>query len=152
MKRLLILFLLTPLPVVAAPKCQWVSEPTPQAVIQIREIGPIGILSADLTWKGKVVRSLLMGQPNGYGSRWWGYKGKDGEIVDGGRLVPFIGNQPTRGTNAEDLSKTASKKALLIGMGSDLHYSGFREELDLITAAEGFWQIPTNCHTPGRGW
>ena len=79
MKRLLILFFLAPLPVVAAPKCQWVSETTPEAVIQIGEVSPIGILSADLAWKGKVIRSLLMGQPNGYGSRWWAYDSKDGK-------------------------------------------------------------------------
>ena len=152
MKRLLILFLLASLPVVAAPKCQWVSETTPEAVIQIGEVSPIGILSADLAWKEKVIRSLLMGQPSGYGSRWWAYDSKDGKPIGGGRLLPFRGNQPTRGTNPEDLSKTAPKKALFIGMGSDLYYSDFREELDLIRAAEGFWQIPTNCETPGRGW
>ena len=152
MKQLLILFLLAPLPVVAAPKCQWVSETTPEAVIQIGEVSPIGNLSADLAWKGKVIRSLLMGQPNGYGSRWWRYKGKDGEFVGGGRLVTFRGNQPTRGSNPGYLSKTAAKKALFIDMGSDLYYSNFRREMDLIRAAEGFWQIPTNCDTPGRGW
>ena len=153
MKKLSFLILICiATPVMADPKCQWVSEPTPEAVIQIGKVSPTGVLSAELVWKGKAVRSLLMGQPNGYGSRWWGYKGKDGEIVGGGRLVPFRGNQPTRGTNPEDLSKTAPKKALFVGMGSDHYYSDFRGELDLIRAAEGFWQIPTNCETPGRGW
>ena len=150
MKQLLVLLLLTPLPAVASPKCQWVSEPTPEAVIQIGEVSPTGVLSAELVWKGKAVRSLLMGQPNGYGSRWWKYKGKDGEIVDGGRLVPFKGDQPTRGTNPEDLSKTAPKKVLFIGMGSDLYYSDFRQNWDLIRAAEGFWRVPPHCKIPGR--
>jgi len=152
MKALLLLLLLTPLPATASPKCQWVSEPTPDAVIQIGERSSPSALSAELVWKGKVIRSLLMGQPNGYGSRWWAYEGNDGKIIHGGRLVPFIGNQPTRGTKREDLSKTAPKKALFIGMGADLYYTEFRGELDIIRAAEGFWKIPTNCKTPGWGW
>ena len=153
MKKLSFLILICiATPVMAEPKCQWVSEPTPEAVIQIGEISPTGVQSAELVWKGKPIRSLVMGQPNGYGSRWWRYKGKDGEFVGGGRLVTFRGNQPTRGSNPGYLSKTAAKKALFIDMGSDLYYSNFRREMDLIRAAEGFWQIPTNCDTPGRGW
>lgn len=152
MKPLLILFLLAPSPVIASSKCQWVSESTPDAVIQIGELRPPGVLSAELVWRGKVVRSLLMGQPNGYGSRWWGYEGNDGYPDRVRRLVPFKGNQPTRGTKPENRSETALKKALFIGMGANLYYTDFRGELDLIRAAEGFWQIPTNCETPGQGW
>ncbi|KZR89898.1 hypothetical protein MITS9508_00972 [Synechococcus sp. MIT S9508] len=151
MKRLIVLVLLAPSPVIASPKCQWVSEPNPDAVIQIGEVSPIGILSAELVWKGKVIRSLLMGQPNGYGSRWWAHKGNDGKPIGGGRLVPFRGNQPTRGTNREELGETAPRKALIVGLGSDIYYSDMRGERGLITAAEGFWHIPTNCETPGRG-
>ena len=151
MKCLLILSLLAPLPAIAAPKCEWVSEPTPDAVIQIGEVSPIGILSADLMWQGKVIRTLLMGQPNGYGSRWWAYKGQDGESVGGGRLVTFRGDQPTRGTNPEVLDQSAPRKAMLVGLGGDLYYTDFRGELDLIRAGEGFWQVPSNCNTPGRG-
>ncbi len=137
----------------ASPRCQWVSDPTPEAVIQISKVSPLGVVSADLVWKGKVIRSLLMGQPNGYGSRWWAYERKDGEMVGGGRLVTFRGNQPTRGVHPGNLSKTAPKKALLVGLGSDLYYTDSRGEWDLIRAAEGFWEIPSNCDTPGRcGW
>ena len=153
MKRLLILsLLLTPLPAAASPQCQWISEITPDAVIQIGEVNPGGVLSGELVWKGKVVRSLLMGQPNGYGSRWWAYKGSNGKPIGGGRLVPFRGNQPTRGTNPEVLNKAAPRKALFIGMGADIYYSDMRGERSLITAAEGFWEIPADCITPGRGW
>ncbi len=66
-------------------KCSWVSEPVPDAVIHIQETSPIGIVSAELAWKGKVIRSLLMGQPNGYGSQ-WSFKGQDGQPVGGGVL------------------------------------------------------------------
>ena len=152
MRTLLFLLLLTPLPAAASPKCHWVSEPIPEAVIQIGEVNPGGGISAELIWKGKVVRSLLMGQPNGYGSRWWAYKGNNGKPIGGGRLVTFRGNQPTRGTNPGRPSKIFLQKALFIDMGADIYYSNMRGERDLITAAEGFWQIPANCKTPGRGW
>ncbi|CAI8160229.1 MAG: Uncharacterised protein [Prochlorococcus marinus str. MIT 9215] len=133
-------------------KCSWVSEPVPDAVIHIQETSPIGIVSADLAWKGKVIRSLLMGQPNGYGSQWWSFKGQDGQPVGGGRLVPFRGNEPSRsrGRNPGERSDAAPKKALLVGLGSSLYYSDFREEGDLSRAGEGFWKLPDHCFFPGR--
>ena len=53
MKRLLFLSLLAFLPVVASLKCHWVSEPNPEAAIQIGEVSSIGILSAELYGKGR---------------------------------------------------------------------------------------------------
>ena len=150
----LLLPLLLPLPTspaMASSSCLWVSNSHPEALIQFGEISPLGVFSADLVWKGKIIRSLLMGQPNGYGSRWWAYEGKGKEMVGGGRLLTFRGNQPTRGVHPDKLSNTQPKQALLVGLGSDLYYTDSREDWDLIRAAEGFWLIPANCATPGRG-
>ena len=148
MKRFLFLCLPIPLPVVAAPKCQWVSESTTEAVLQIGS--PYSLLGtpADLVWKGKVIRSLLIGHTQGPGLRWWAYRGKDGRAVGAGRrLLTFKGNQPIRGMYQEDLDQSALIKAQLIGLGVDL-YTDFRGDWPLITAAEGFWQIPTSQLRP----
>ena len=147
MKHFLFLCLLIPLPVVAAPNCQWVSETNPEVVLQFGDDSPRGSPTADLVWKGKVIRSLVIGHTQGPGLRWWAYRRKDGRSLGGRRLLTFKGNQLIRGMYQEDLDQSALIKALLIGLGGgDLYYSDFRGEWELIRAAEGFWQIPTpNC-------
>jgi len=143
-RRLLLAFILIPFgPDMVLVKCQWISEATPCAVLQIGEKSPTGILSADRVWKGKVVRSLVMGQANGYGSRWWWYKNKQGQTVDGGALLTVRDSHPTRGTTPRQ--HIASKQALLIGLGSNLYYTGLRGDSDLIRSAEGFWKIQASA-------
>ena len=127
---LLALILIPFVPDMVLAKCQWISEATPGAVLQIGEKSPRGILSADRAWKGTVVRSLVMGQANGYGSRWWWYKNKRGQTVDGGALLTFRNSRPTRGTTPRH--HIASKQALLIGLGSNLYCTGLRGDSDLI--------------------
>jgi len=133
-------------------KCRWVSELFPAAVIQIQETSPIGIISADLVWKGKVIRQLEFGEPNGYGSKWWRYKSDDGD-KGVNRLLPFLGNQPARGHNWDkELMREKTKKVLLVGLGSNLYYTEFRGEVEILRAAEGFWRLDNGCNFPGVLW
>ena len=130
--------------------CHWRSVPIPEAKIEIHSKSIIGIMSGDLIYKGKRVRQLLFGQPNGYGSRWWAFEGKDGKHIGGGRLLPFRGVQPIRGIRTEIFDQSTPRRALLVGLGSSLHYSDLRGEWDLNIAGEGFWQLDKGCYFPGR--
>ncbi|KZR67267.1 MULTISPECIES: hypothetical protein [Prochlorococcus] len=131
-------------------KCRWVSVPVPEAIIQIQGTSDMGYIEGDLIYKGKRIRQLLFGQYNGYGSLWWAHQEDGDKPGGGGRLVPFIGNQPSRGTKRRQIDETKPMKALLVDLGSDFHYSDLRGDFDLYTAGEGLWRLGEGCFFPGR--
>ena len=125
--------------------CTWTNASSPEATIQIKETNAIGIVSADLLWKGKAIRSLLMGQFNGYGSLWWSYQDEDGKPIGGGPLVAFLGDRPRRAVRPNKTERDKNKKALLVGLSPDLYYTDQRENIELLRAGEDFWYIPKQC-------
>ena len=136
-------------------KCIWVSEFTPQAIIKIKksnqESGIID-LKADLIFKDKLIGEINMGEPNGYGSKWWRWDTREGNSLSGGgRIIPFFGNYPARGSVLDkNYIVSNPRKVLFVNMGSNLYYSyGYRNKHELIKAAEGFWRLSENCFFPG---
>ena len=136
-------------------KCIWVSEFTPQAIIKTKksnEESGIIDLKADLIFKDKLIGEINMGEPNGYGSKWWSWETKGGNSLSGGgRIIPFFGNYPARGSVLDkDYMVSNPRKVLFVNMGSNLYYSyGYRNKHELIKAAEGFWRLSENCFFPG---
>ena len=136
-------------------KCIWVSEFTPQAIIKTKksnEESGIIDLKADLIFKDKLIGEINMGEPNGYGSKWWSWETKGGNSLSGGgRIIPFFGNYPARGSVLDkEYIVSNPRKVLFVNMGSNLYYSyGYRNKHELIKAAEGFWRLSENCFFPG---
>ena len=136
-------------------RCIWVSEFTPQAIIKTKksnEESGIIDLKADLIFKDKLIGEINMGEPNGYGSKWWRWDTKEGNSLSGGgRIIPFFGNYPARGSVLDkNYIVSNPRKVLFVNMGSNLYYSyGYRNKHELIKAAEGFWRLSENCFFPG---
>ena len=130
--------------------CHWRSLSVPETEIEIHSENSIGIMSGDLIYKGRKIRQLIFGQPNGYGPRWWAFEGLDGSSIGGGRLLPFKGTYPIRGVKEKKKLSNIQRRVLLVGLGTSIYYSDLREEVDLIIASEGFWQLEKGCYFPGR--
>ena len=126
--------------------CTWTNASSPEATIRIKGTNTIGIVSADLLWENKMIRSLLMGQFNGYGSLWWSYEDEDGQPIGGGPLVGFIGDRPRRAVRPNEAESDKNKKVLLVGLSPNLYYTDQRENIELLRAGEDFWQIPEQCN------
>lgn len=135
--------------------CIWISEVIPEAIIKIKNFNQekwLVDLKADLIFKEKLIGELIMGEPNGYGSKWWSWEIIQGKsLKGGGRLVPFLGNYPARGSVLDkDYIVKSPRKVLFVGMGSNLYYTKeYRNKMELISAAEGFWRLGENCYFPG---
>ena len=135
--------------------CIWNSEVIPEAIIKIKKSSKekwLFDLKADLIFKDKLIGELIMGEPNGYGSKWWRWEIIQGKsLKGGGRLVPFLGNYPARGSALDkDYIVNNPRKVLFVGMGSNLYYTQkYRYKTELIHAAEGFWRLGENCYFPG---
>ena len=132
-------------------ECLWISEVIPEAIIKIND-NKLFSVRADLIFDKKIVGEIEMIEPNGYGSKSWGWvtKNENKELVRGGRLIPFFGDKPARGLKWDkSFFLNNPRKVIFVGMGSDLYYSGFRDQKRLITASEGFWRLDKNCQFPG---
>ena len=143
-------------------QCEWISEVLPDATFRIKkhlEGTARSLKRADLIYKNKVIRSIVYGAPNGYGSRWWAYENgievKDGRtkvIQKGGGLrIILVGDEniPERSLLTSKRYEIKPRKVLLTGLGKDLHYV-FKSRKDitnspLISAAEGYWRYSDNC-------
>ena len=132
-------------------KCLWISEVIPEAIIKINDDKRFSF-RAHLIFDKKIVAEIELREPNGYGSKTWGWvtKNEDKVFGKGGRLIPFFGDKPARGLKWDkSLFLNNPRKVIFVGMGSDLYYSGFRGQKRLITAAEGLWRLENNCMFPG---
>ena len=92
-----------------------------------------------------------MREPNGYGSKSWGWviKNENKVLRRGGRLIPFYGNKPARGLKCDkSFFLNNPRKVIFVGMGSDIYYSEERGQKRLITAAEGLWRLKKICKFP----
>ncbi len=98
-----------------------------------------------LIYKGKQIKNLSFTQFQGYGTHMWWHGDAIGNNKTGGERIFFQGNYPVRA--ATDKKQLKGKyKILLVGLGADLYYTGFREKhKELITAANGFWLVPSHC-------
>lgn len=143
------LLLAAPAPVLAQQSfpysCQWVSEVTPDAVIRFSSTDGVGTFRGALLYKGKRLMAFQEGQSQGYGSNWWR---TGGERDASGAVVVFSGDQVVRGTSGK--RPKGAQRVLLVGLGSSLYYGQnqrWREDLTLLTAAEGFWRTSPGCRS-----
>ncbi len=132
-------------------ECLWISEVIPEAIIKINDDKRFSF-RADLIFDKKIIGEIEMREPNGYGSKLWGWvtTNENKELGSGGRLIPFFGDKPARGLKWDkSFFLNNPRKVIFVGMGSDLYYFGFRSQKRLITAAEGLWRLDKNCQFPG---
>ena len=132
-------------------ECLWISEVIPEAIIKVNDHKRFSV-RADLIFDKKIIGEIEMREPNGYGSKLWGWvtKNENKELGSGGRLIPFFGDKPARGLKWDkSFFLNNPRKVIFVGMGSDLYYSGFRGQKRLITASEGLWRLDENCQFPG---
>ncbi|MAR06558.1 MAG: hypothetical protein CL862_05615 [Cyanobium sp. NAT70] len=74
----------------------------------------------------------------GYGSIVWSLENSKGRSE---HLIPFFGNRPTASLSGVH----KADRFLLVGLGSTLYYGDYRDNLSLIAAAEGLWQVQSGC-------
>ena len=135
--------------------CIWKSDLTDEAIIKTKifskELKSGTKVKADLIFKNKIIGTINMGEPNGYGSKWWDWEITNGKSLwRGGRLLPFFGNLPARGSLfKKDYILSNPRKVLFVNMGSSFYYGGYRGKFELIRAAEGLWTLDNNCYFPG---
>ena len=123
--------------------CKWVSEVTPDAVIQFTRTNGVGTYSGTLTYRGKRIGGFQEGQSQGYGSHWWSFGGSNDPSGD---VIVFRGGQVVRGTAGKSVQ--GPQRVLLVGLGSSLWYGSnpkWRDMSVLLTAAEGFWRSGSGC-------
>ena len=84
----------------------------------------------------------------GYGSTYWLYKNGEKHVKGDNSLIQFRNYRPWKGSREKPF-KGNSRQALLIGLGANLYYEGYRDTPELWKAAERFWVLPKGCTFPG---
>ena len=124
--------------------CKWISEVTPDVLIQFTSTNRAGTYSGDLIYKSKSLMYFQEMQSQGYGSISWTV----GKNNYSNPLVVFSGNKVYRGISS--LRAEGNIRFLLVGLGSTLYYgqdSRWRQNSILINAAEGFWRASPGCRS-----
>lgn len=125
--------------------CQWTSEVTPGAVIRFDRFTGIGGTSGRLLFDGTPVGPFSESTTQGYANRYWSMdQGGEGTVLHlrGDRLVRSLLN-PSRSELAQE-----PPRVILVGLGRHLWYRGdqrWRDQPELIAAAEGFWRVGAGC-------
>lgn len=127
--------------------CRWVSEVTPDAVIQFTSTNGTGTYQGSLLYKGQPVFEFREGQFQGYGSNWWSTGAGD---ETSGRVVVFMDHRVVRGTPVSEAHtlRKGETRLLIVGLGSAIWYGNalrWRGEESLLTAGEGFWRPSAGC-------
>ena len=151
MKRLLLQLLAAlalPTAVNAEKICKISSELVPEATLRhLPKLDKLGASTSryKLIYKGKQIKNLSFTQFQGYGTHMWWHGHAISNNKKGGERIFFQGNYPVRGATEKKQLK-GEYKMLLVGLGADLYYTGLREKhKELITAANGFWLVPSHC-------
>lgn len=124
--------------------CKWISEVTPDVLIQFTSTNRVGTYSGNLIYKGKSLMYFQEMQSQGYGSISWSVLRNNYSNP----LVVFSGNNAYRGISS--LQAEGNIRFLLVGLGSTLYYgqdSRWRQNSTLINAAEGFWRASSGCRS-----
>ena len=128
--------------------CELKSEFVPDATLRpLPKLNNLGASTSryKLIYKGKQIKNLSFTQFQGYGTHMWWHGHAISNNKKGGERFFFQGNYPVRGATEKKQLK-GEYKMLLVGLGADLYYTGFREKHEeLITAANGFWLVPSHC-------
>ena len=128
--------------------CEFKSELVPDATLRhLPKLEKLGASTSKykLIYKGKQIKDFSFTQFQGYGTHMWWHGHAINNNTKGGERIFFQGNYPVRSTTKRNQLK-GEFKMLLVGLGSDLYYTGFRtKNRDLITAANGFWLVPIQC-------
>ena len=128
--------------------CEFKSELVPDATLRhLPKLDKLGASTSryKLIYKGKQIKNFSFTQFQGYGTHMWWHEHAISNKTKGGERIFFQGNYPIRGATEKNQSK-GEFKMLLVGLGADLYYTGFRENhKELITAANGFWLVPSHC-------
>ena len=130
-------------------ECTWTSAEFPDAQIRIKpRTNRITVRDGELIYKSKVIHQIGFNQAMGYGSTYWSFRDGDKLKREGGLLIQFRDHKPWRGSREKSF-RGKSRQALLVGLGADLYYGGYRDTPELWKAAEGFWILPKGCTFPG---
>ena len=98
--------------------CVWRSESVPAALIKVQPQARNQASNTDhatLLYQGRRILDLVIFQPNGYGSLYWGTDGAENKT-----LLLFYGNQPAAGVRSVD--REQPRRVILAGLGSALWY------------------------------
>ena len=130
--------------------CVWKSEVTPRAKIQFTVHNGTGGYEGALYMDGRFINNFSEGSFQGYASNWWSATAPGQGKSDNGAIVVFKNGNPYRSLSTRQ-QKPTSTKLLTVGLGSSLYYGRYRENVELIRAAEGFWIPDKGCrHLAGR--
>ena len=99
---------------------------------------PQGLWRGELTQAGQPKAELTASRFQGYGSAIWNHAGATARAE---YLIPFIGAKPARSVGAA----SGIDGFLFTGLGADFYYGGERDNLSLIRAAEGIWNVKLGC-------
>ena len=128
--------------------CEFKSELVPDATLRhLPKLDKVGASTSryKLIYNGKQIKNFSFTQFQGYGTQMWWHGHAINNNKKGGERIFFQGNYPVRGATEKNQLK-GEYKMLLVGLGADLYYTGFREKhKELITAANGFWLVPSHC-------
>ena len=128
--------------------CEFKSELVPNVTLRhLPKLNNIALSTNryQLIYKGKPIKDFSFTQYQGYGTHMWWHVNAISNNTKGGERIFFRGNYPVRGATEKNQLK-GEFKMLLVGLGADLYYTGFRiKQRELVTAANGFWLVPSQC-------
>ena len=142
----------TPVSAVPLPmECVLTSEEVPSIQVRLTE-RTVTSLKGKLIQDGKSLGIFQTGQSNGFGTVWWSFE--DQYSQQDGSSILFKDDRLWNRYRSEPAS-TQTNRVLFVGLASDLYYTRtdkdvpfpflYRDNFDLLMAAEGFWSISGKC-------
>ncbi len=132
--------------------CEWRSERDPDVMIRMTDtrmsIAPI--FRGSIQLKGRRVLPFAYGRYEGYAQWWWEIE-ESGEEGIRRTLINFRGNEPVHAA-PKNIDMKGERRVLTVDMGRAIWYGAVSkqsfERSDLLSAAEGFWQVSDDCAMP----